>query len=392
MNHPRLALLLIFSLVPLGPLAIDIYLPSMPQMIEVFEVSEQQMQLTLSIYVFALGLSQLIAGPVSDRRGRRASALTGLAFYAAGSLLAALAPTLTAIYLARILQGIGAAFTMVTAMAWVRDHYEGETAGKWLSYMGGMTSVIPTMAPMLGGVLALAWGWAAGFFAVAIYAVLLILLTAFALAREKPASTTIEREHLSCRLRDILGHAQFRAYSLANLFSFGGLLTYIAVAPVVAMRQGGLSELDFATLFGLIGLCQMACSLIAPRLVAMIGQRPTVATGLAIAALGGLGLWLLPAGATYGFFALAALGCGGFSLLVGTATALNLQPFPGCAGLATAIDGFLRMIGGATIAALIGMIGLTGNQALALALLLTLLPLCLVLADIHQHQTGTVTD
>ncbi len=104
-------LLVIFSLIPLGPLAIDVYLPSFPQMIEAFAVSESEIRQTISIYVLALGVSQLIAGPVSDRKGRKFSAMLGLIMYAAGSLLVVASSSLEMLYAARALQGVGASFT-----------------------------------------------------------------------------------------------------------------------------------------------------------------------------------------------------------------------------------------------------------------------------------------
>jgi len=389
MTHPLLPLILIFSLVPLGPLAIDVYLPSIPQMMDAFNASDHQLKLTISFYIFALGLCQLIAGPISDRYGRRTSALLGLGFYTLGSLAIAVAPSLGFLYAARILQGIGAAFTMVTAMAWVRDNYEGEAAGKWLSYMGGMTSVIPTVAPLLGGVLALAWGWQSGFIFMGGIGFALLIMAALVLHSQPPQGPNLdsqEVERLSCNLRDIASNRQFRTYSLANLFSFAGLLTYIGTAPIVAMTEGGMSEIDFALAFGLIGLCQMAMSFIAPRIVSRLGQRQTVRNGLALVALGGIGLLLIPDNATIAFFVLAALGSAGFSLLVGTATSLNLEPFRYCAGLATSIEGFMRMVGGATIAASVGLLGLSSVDTLAVALLLTLIPLLMVMMDIRRQQ------
>ncbi len=392
-NHRTLPLILIFSLVPLGPLAIDIYLPSIPQMVEVFAASNSDLQLTISVYVFALGICQLIAGPVSDRFGRKASALLGLGFYVVGSLLVALSPSLGFLYLARVLQGIGASFTMVTALAWVRDNYEGEAAGRWLSYMGGITGVIPTVAPMLGGVLALAWGWQAGFIAMSGLGLVLLLLTPVALkdGGSGSRSTAEDDGKLRCDLRAITVNQQFRIYSLANMFSFGGLLTYIATAPMVAMQEAELSEIGFATLFGIIGACQVMTSFIAPKVVSHIGQRQTVRLGLSFAVAGGIGLLLIPDGAVFAYFALAALGCGGFSLMVGTATALNLQPFKHCAGLAASIEGFLRMVGGAVIAAALGFAGLSGAMTLAIALLLTLIPLLLVWRDIRDRQRVAIS-
>jgi len=385
MKHRTLAMIVIFSLVPLGPLAIDVYLPSIPQMVDVFSASTSDLQFSIAIYVFAVGLFQLIAGPVSDRFGRKTSAMLGLGFYALGSLLVVFSTSLSMLYIARVLQGMGASFTMVTAFAWVRDHYDGEAAGKWLSYMGGMTSVIPTVAPMLGGILALAWGWQAGFIAMTATAVILLGLAMFAFEGRKHQDVSADfsdTEKLSCNLKDIATNPQFRIYSLANLFSFGGLLTYIATAPIVAMKEGGLSEISFALLFGIIGVCQMIASLLAPRLVAQIGQRQIVRVGLILALLGGIGLILIPDSATYSYFGLAALGSGGFSIMVGTASSLNLEPFKHCAGLAASIEGFMRMVGGAVIAAAITSLALSSTVKLAVALMLTLLPLVFVHRDI----------
>jgi DHA1 family bicyclomycin/chloramphenicol resistance-like MFS transporter len=385
-RHPVLPLILIFSLIPLGPLAIDVYLPSIPQMVEDFQATDSDLQITISIYVFALGICQLIAGPVSDRFGRKTSALLGLGFYVLGSLAVAFSPSLSVLYVARILQGIGASFTMVTALAWVRDNYEGETAGKWMSYMGGMTSVIPTVAPLLGGVLALLWGWQSGFLLMAMMGFLLFVLAAAVLNNQPTASIDTDSEdiqRLSCNLKDIAASSQFRIYSLSSMFSFGGLMTYIATAPIVAMTEGGQSAIWFASAFGIIGVFQLVVSFVAPIIVSKIGQRQTVRAGLFIATLGGIGLLLIPDNATIAFFAMAALGCSGFSIVVGTATALNLQPFKYCAGLATSIDGFMRMVGGATIAAVLGFSGLSSADTLAIALLLTLIPLLLVFNDIR---------
>jgi len=389
MNHPLLPLILIFSLVPLSPLGIDIYLPSIPEMVEAFQATDNDLKLTISIYIFALGIGQLVAGPISDRYGRKASALQGLGLYALGSLAVAVAPSITLLYAARILQGLGAAFTMVTAMAWVRDNYEGEAAGKWLSYMGGMTSVIPTVAPMLGGLLALVWGWQSGFVLTGVVALVLFILAALVLEGPTPVSAQADHEEparLGSNLKAIATNGQFRIYSLANVFSFAGLLTYIATAPIVAMKEGTLTEIGFAVAFGIVGLFQMLMSFLAPRVVSWLGQRETIRAGLTVSVLGGVGLLMVPDSVTLAFFALATLGCAGFSVLAGTAISLNLQPFGHCAGLAASIDGCLRMVGGATIAAMLGFTGLGSVEALATTLLLALIPLLLVINDIRGRE------
>ncbi len=379
-------LLVIFSLIPLGPLAIDVYLPSFPQMIETFAVSDSDIRQTISIYVLALGVSQLIAGPVSDRKGRKFSAMLGLFMYAAGSLLVVASSSLEMLYAARALQGVGASFTMITAMAWVRDNYEGDVAGKWLSYMGGVTSAVPTIAPLIGSGLALLWGWTGGFYLMAGLALLLFVMSAIALESKRNFKATVDIEDtqaLKCNVRDILTNRTFLVYSLTNMLSFGALLTYISVAPIVAISEGGFSQVQFSVMFGVIGGAQILASLFAPKLMKSFGRRNTVRFGAGIIVVGGAGLLLVDSDATYLFFALAGLGAAGFSLLSGSATSLALESFKYCAGLATSIDGFFRMIGGALLVAMSGLLGISSISTLAVVMLLSLLPVLLVAVDLQ---------
>ncbi|NOH26890.1 multidrug effflux MFS transporter [Vibrio mediterranei] len=386
-NPSLLPLIIIFSLVPLGPLAIDVYLPSFPKMIESFSASDSDIRQTISIYVLALGISQLVAGPISDRKGRKFSAMLGLFLYAAGSLFVVASSSLPFLYVARALQGIGASFTMITAMAWIRDNYEGETAGKWLSYMGGVTSAIPTIAPLIGSGLALLWGWTGGFYLMAALAILLFALSFIGLESKKVSKTTVDIEDtkaLKCNVRDIFSNRTFITYALANMLSFGGILTYISVAPIVAMTEGDFSQVQFSIMFGLIGGMQIVASLIAPKLMKAWGRRSTVRFGSGLIVLGGIGLLVIPSGATYAFFAVAALGAAGFSLMSGSATSLALEPFKYCAGLATSIDGFLRMIGGALLVALSGGLGVSGMHTLAAVLLLSFISVLLITVDVRK--------
>ncbi len=391
-----LPLLVIFSLIPLGPLAIDVYLPSFPQMIETFAASDSEIRQTISIYVLALGVSQLIAGPVSDRKGRKFSAMLGLFMYAAGSLFVVASSSMSMLYAARALQGVGASFTMITAMAWIRDNYEGDAAGKWLSYMGGVTSAVPTIAPLIGSGLALLWGWTSGFYLMAGLALSLFVLSAFVLQPKQSVKATVDIEGtqaLKCNVRDILSNRTFLVYSLTNMLSFGALLTYISVAPIVAISEGGFSQVQFSAMFGVIGGAQILASLFAPKLMKSFGRRNMVRFGAGFIVVGGAGLLLVSSDATYLFFALAGLGAAGFSLLSGSATSLALESFKYCAGLAASIDGFLRMIGGALLVAMSGLLGISSISTLAVVMLLSVLPVLLVTVDlriVNRANSGSI--
>jgi len=394
-KHKLLPLIIIFSLVPLGPLAIDVFLPSIPQMVDFFQSTNAEIQLTISIYVLALGFSQLIAGVISDKYGRKVSILIGLALYGVGSLVVAQSPSILFLYLSRGIQGLGAAFTMVSAMAWVRDHYDGITAGKWMSYMGGITSVVPTVAPMLGSAIALAWGWTGGFYLMATIAFLIFMLTLFGIKSEIPTSVTTGIEDPSsfnCNLKDILSNKQFLTYTLSSMVSFGGLLSYVAISPIVAIKEAGFTQLTFATLFGVIGFFQIISSLMAPKLMEQLGRQQTVLFGLTIIGIGGVGLLLNDSANVYFFFVMSGLGCAGFSILIGAATSLSLESFKYCAGLATSIDGFIRMVGGALLAALASYIDFVSFDKLGVIFILSLLPFIFVSVDIRKYKRSLSVD
>lgn len=377
------ALIVIFLLVPLGPLAIDIFLPSMPQMVDYFKSSDTNIQLTISLYVLALGLAQLIAGPVSDKYGRKISIIIGLILYGFASLAITFTQAIFYLYLFRVIQGLGAAFTMVSAMAWIRDHYDGIAAAKWLSYMGGVTSAIPTIAPVMGSLLAVYWGWFGGFYAMSLAALFIFLLALNALPSERPiilTTDTDDTEKLSCNVKDILSNRQFLTFSAANLLSFGGLLSYVAISPIVAIKEAGLTQLHFSILFGLIGAGQITASFIAPKLMHSIGRSNTVLFGLAMIILSGITLFFVEQNKVNIFFILSAFGCAGFSMISGAATSLSLEKFKYCAGLATSIDGFMRMVGGATIAAVASLMAIGSFQKLALVFTLSIVAFTLVLA------------
>lgn len=386
MTRKTRALVVMFALTPLGPLAIDIFLPSVPEMRSVFEATEADLRLTIPLYIYALGVAQLFGGPVSDRWGRRASAMLGLLAYVIGSLAAAFAPDLSWLYGARLVQGVGASFTMVTTFAWVRDTFDGDEAGKWLSYMSGLTGSVPMIAPLMGGILAVAWGWQAAFLFMALAGVLLLVALPVAVPMATTRDVKQAPKQVTYHLWTMASSPPFLIYSLANAATFGAVMTYVSIAPEVAMTTGGMGELEFALTLGGIGLLQMLFSFAAPRLVTQIGARATVLAGLSLSSLGGIGLVFVPETAVVAFFVLAAFGSAGFSLMIGISTGLTLQPFPQCAGLAASVGGFLRMFGGASVATLAGLTGFDGPRSLAVALMLSLVPLLLV---VRGHAGGT---
>ena len=139
---------LLMALVTLTPMGIDIYLPSLPGMAQDFGVTMAAMQTSVTLFIFAVGLSQLLIGPLADRHGRRPVALAGVAAVA-GSALGACAGTVEWFYAARVIQGIGACAASLVAFAAVRDRYAPAEGARIYSYLNGALCSVPALAPML---------------------------------------------------------------------------------------------------------------------------------------------------------------------------------------------------------------------------------------------------
>ena len=145
--------LLLSFLTALGPLSMDMYLPSLPDIGRTLQVPVLQVQLTISSYLFGFAVGQIFYGPVSDRLGRRPVLLAALVVYALATVGCAAAQSINALIALRFLQALGGAGAIVLARAVVRDLYSGVRAGRELSLMGAITGVAPIVAPVVGGVL-----------------------------------------------------------------------------------------------------------------------------------------------------------------------------------------------------------------------------------------------
>ncbi|PVZ68849.1 multidrug effflux MFS transporter [Pelagibaculum spongiae] len=384
----RNTLPLIFLLAILSPMSIDIYLPSIPEMALWFNAAESDLHSTLTLFMFCLGFGQLAAGPIADRLGRKKVALGGVVLFIIGAIIAIFAKQLEVLNFARSLQGLGAACGSVSAFAWIRDNFAAEEAGRWISYIGGAIGLMPTFAPILGSLLALNWGWQANFGFMVIAGLFLMAGIMMRFANDAPIKMAAEESQkndamiksgLKSDLLEIITNRQFLISSISGMFAMGAIISYATHAPTVAITMAGMSSIGFSILFGINGLVQLVSSLFAPTVSKRIGPHLTIALGLVIAGLAAVGLWTLDStiGQQYPliFFALTAVFGVAFNLIFGTAAGLALAPFGHCAGTAAALDGFARMAGGALIATLVTLPGLSAFNTVALAFGLLLLPL-----------------
>ncbi|WP_213637424.1 multidrug effflux MFS transporter [Providencia rettgeri] len=349
-------LILLLLLVLLGPLGIDLYLPTIPDIAKELGSSESVIQSTIALFILVLGLGQLISGPLVDRYGRKPVAIAGMLLYIIGAGVAIVATAPTVFIASRLLQGVAVCCTSVVAFSCVRDRMNGTEAARAFGFLNGTLNIVPALAPLLGGLLAEAWGWRAPFWFLALYALVILVLTVAFLPETRPANLPKAKIIPLKTYWRILGNYQFIIFALVNAGTMGMALTYVSLAPTVLMGDAQLSPLAFSIVFGINGFWIMFASYIANYFIHKIGRPTCLLVGSLMMALGCLGLLL-------GFVVLpveiqrhwlvymlpVACACTGLAFMMGTATSYALEPFGQEAGTASALVGFVQMAGGAAL-------------------------------------------
>jgi MFS transporter, DHA1 family, multidrug resistance protein len=350
---------LLSFLTGLGPLSMDMYLPSLPEIGRALNAPTAQVQLTISSYLFGFAVGQLIYGPVSDRYGRRPVILVALVLYGVASVVCATAQSIETLTAVRFVQALGGAGSIVLARAVVRDLYTGVRAGRELSLMGSITAFAPIVAPVIGGVLQSAFGWRANF----------ILLVIFVVAAA-PTAPRLLPETLRQRTSgpfsfavmaglysSVLVHRGFLANLGILTTTFVGLFAWVSGASIVMQGIYGLSPVMFGATYAVGAGGYMVGAFVAARIVMRLGLDRTVGIGAVVLAGGGLVMagavalhftsvaWLVGAMTIY---------LGGMGLVLPQTQAAALTPFPDRAGTASSLMGFAQQTCAAIAAAAIG--------------------------------------
>jgi len=388
---------ILMSMVVLSPLAIDIYLPSMPTMAAEFSVSASEIQSTLVLFLFAMGVGQIIIGPLADRYGRRPIALGGISLYIASSMLAAVAMEFHWLQIARVLQGLAACSTSIVVFSAVRDCFSPKESARYYSYLNGVICVIPALAPTLGGLLALQFGWRSTFVFMTLYAIVMMVLVGYRLPETRPKNTvTTGPLYRWSRYKPVIMEPHFLFYAFSCMAGMAAILSYVSYAPVWIIETLGMSELTFSGLFGLNAAVNIVACFAAPIVITKLGNRPTVMLALSTMLVSAImqvliQQWGPTAGlpAALSFMLPMMLLCIGFALLLGPATSMALAAFGERAGTATAILGFIQMSGASLLTGLVQQTDLTAPYAVALVmgtLAITLLTMMVMPRFDNWHQ------
>jgi DHA1 family bicyclomycin/chloramphenicol resistance-like MFS transporter len=350
---------LLALLTALGPVAVDMYLPSFPDIARLLAASPATVQLTLSLYMVSYAAGQVVYGPLSDRFGRIPVLRGALIVYCAAAAACALAPSIETLIAARALQALGSSGAIVLARAIVRDLYSGARAGRELSLMGAIMSLAPVGAPMIGGVLQSAFGWRSHF----VLQIAFGLIAVFFVWRKLPETLKARTEGpfsvaaVWAGYAEIVRNRAVLAYIGMLSVSFAGVFAWISGASFVLQEIYGLSALAFGLAFAAASGGYLLGNLIATRIVTRVGLDRTIGIGALALAAGGLGtVASIPLGGVSAIplTAAMALYAVGMGLAQPQTIAGAMMPFPHRAGTASSLVGVSQMLCAAITGAVVG--------------------------------------
>ena len=347
----------------IGPFAIDMYLPALPEIGASLGAQVGAVQWSLTAFFVALGVGQLFYGPVSDMVGRKPPLYAGLALFTLASVGCALATDIETLVALRFVHGLGAAAGMAIPRAVVRDLHTGTEAARLMSLLMLVFSVSPLLAPLAGsGVIALA-GWRGVFWAVAAAAVAGLALVSQGL-RETRAAADRRESSLASALAGyglLLRDAHYLGLVLIGGCSMAGFFVYLAGSPFVLINHYGLTPVQYSLAFSVNAAAFFAAAQFTARLGRRFGLVPTVkvavtAAGAVMAAM--LAYYLAGGDRLEVLLGLYFVASALMGLVIPTTSVLALEEHGAIAGTASALLGTLQMLVGA---AAMGVVGLFAN-------------------------------
>jgi DHA1 family bicyclomycin/chloramphenicol resistance-like MFS transporter len=344
----------------IGPLAIDMYLPSLPALAAQFSVSAARVQHTLSAYLLGLACGQLFLGPLADRYGRKPPLIGGLTVFTLASLGCVLAGTIEHFVLLRFAQALGGASGMVVIRAVIRDRFDEIQSARVLSLMMLVMGAAPILAPLAGGWLLVrgSWHWIFGFLVA--YTVACLGLVLMLLEESHPVhrrSATLMRA-LAAAL-PLFADRRFLGPVIVFISAFGTFFAYLAAAPFVFIEHFGVAAENFGWYFGANASGFITVSQLNRRLVMRYGVRRVLGWGASLIAAGATALLACGASGLFGFAGVfvpifvivAAIG-----LIASNATSIAMSPFPERAGAASSLLGAAQSAFGVLASAAVGWI------------------------------------
>ncbi|HEY7866739.1 MAG TPA: Bcr/CflA family multidrug efflux MFS transporter [Psychromonas sp.] len=369
-----LLILILGAISALTPLAIDMYLPAMPSIAREFGVNAGAIQITLTAYTAGFAIGQLLHGPLSDSFGRKPVLLLGMLFFAIAAAIIAMSVSIEALIWGRAAQGFAGAAAVVVIQAIVRDMFAKEDFARTMSFIILVMTIAPLLAPLVGGYLAVWFGWRSIFWLLALIAFAVIIASSLAI----PETLKPENKQ-SFSLRASIRHFYTlfttpQAFGLifTGAFSFAGMFAFLTAGSFIYIELYAVEVANVGYLFALNILLMMLMTTFNGKYVKKLGSHYLLRLGLTIqlaaslllvlAQLLDLGLW--------GVVIPVMLFVSTISTVGSNSMALLLNEYPEMAGTVSSLAGSLKFGTGALVAAAVSL--LPSGSAWSMVLMMAL--------------------
>lgn len=338
-------------MVAAGPLSISLYGPALPTIVSELGTTDALGKLSLAVYFAAFALAQLLCGPLSDSLGRKRVTVWFFGFYVAGSLVAALAPSIEVLLLGRVLQGIGVSVGVALSRAMVRDQFTGSESIRILTLVNLILTVAPAIAPTLGSFILLFGNWHLLFLVMGVYGAGIIAMTILVTRETHPMVARVPFRPVTV-LRNygtLVRSPAFMIPALVLALSFGGFYGFAALLPFVLIDEIGLSTFQFAMVMLIQTGAFIAGNVLAGYAAKRMSGTGMVRVGLVLIAFAGIGFALglrvfpesvLPVMVPVALWMLA------LAFIGPSTTAAAMAGFGTIAGAAGALTGVFQVGGG----------------------------------------------
>ena len=380
-------MLTLVLLASISALAMNSFLPSLPNMAEHFGSSTALMGLSVGVYLGTSAVFQILVGPLSDRIGRRTVSLWALIIFIVVSISCVYAPNTFIFMCLRALQAI-AACTFVVARAIVRDTTETQASGSKIAYISMGTAICPMFGPALGGLMDGWFGWEANFWFIGGLGLFILVLAYFDLGETVPENTQGFRQQFS-EYPELLLSRRFWGYCLASAFGAGAFFAYLGGGPFVGSIVYNLSPEMLGLYFGAPAIGYFFGNFLSGRFTIRFGIDAMILWGLWII-FSGLSLSMVCSYTGYGtvetFFGFMIFVGLGNGLTIPNATAGMLSVRPHLAGTASGLGGAMMIAIGAALSTLAGAFLIPGSNEMPLLMLMWFSSLSGVAVIIYVRQ------
>jgi DHA1 family bicyclomycin/chloramphenicol resistance-like MFS transporter len=355
----KITLLLLVAMTGVAPISLYMFVPALPMLAQSFGSDISVAQMTVSLYMVGIALSQIIMGPLSDRFGRRPVLLAGLGLMVVASAGCIFAVTLPQLIVARFLQALGGATGMVVSRAIIRDLYSRDRIGAMISLVIAVMMIAQMLSPLTGGLLETAFGWRSIFYLIT--AASLVIAVAIAVALPETRGTRAAGSGFRGDVGSLLTSRAFIGYMLCQVLASQIIFVFAGGGPYLVVTHMGRSSAEYGAWFATTAFAYLIGNVFCVRFAPRHSLEKLIWFGLALQLAGSLlnliwgfaGLNQLPSW-LFGT-QMIVMFANAFVMSNSSAGAISVRPE--AAGTASGAMGFLQMGIGALLSQLGAWLG-----------------------------------